>query len=264
MYTTGPTMLIQDCLANILECTTSVYQEQIYYWLEQNSADLLMIEKWLVVRGILLSEYQQILGNQGALDGLEVWAASMAFDQPINVVPEDSVWGTTHNSIDFTYPTFLLSDYDKFVPCALSCEDVDQLAVAAPLPTSPTLMVERSKGGQPLMSIPEYVDQVDSEHEDTDPDTLLTTETVARLPLTSTGEAIPRACLVCEYDLVSGMALYRHLWSEHPSEKLYSCNSCQNSFNNLKELSSHRSNVHWPCNVSCNKCNYTTITRAKM
>ncbi len=146
MYATGPAMLIQDCLANILECTTSVYHEQICHWLEQNSADLPMIAKWLAVRGISLPEYQQILGNQGALDGLEVWAASMAFNQPINMVLEDSVWGTAHDGIDFMYPTFLLSDYDKFVPCALSCEDADQPAVAAAPPTSP-MVVERSRGG---------------------------------------------------------------------------------------------------------------------
>ncbi len=114
------------------------------------------------------------------------------------------------------------------------------------------------------MSILEYVDQVDLEHEDTEPDTLLTAEVVARPPLTSIGEAIPRACPVCGCDLVLGMALYRHLHSEHPSEKPYSCNSCQNSLNNLKELSSHRSNIYQPCNVSCNECDYTTTTHAKM
>ncbi len=68
-----------------------------------------MIEKWLAVRGISLQEYLEILGGNGSSDGLEIWAASMAMNQPVNVVMLDMIWSTAHEGLDFAYPTILLT-----------------------------------------------------------------------------------------------------------------------------------------------------------
>ena len=84
------------------------------------------------------------------------------------------------------------------------------------------------------------------------------------MPVPSTGEAIPRVCLMCKMDLSSGMALFLHMQNEHPDEKPYQCDDYQHYFNNLKELSSHSSNIHRRRKVSCNQCSYKTTTKAKM
>ncbi len=60
------------------------------------------------------------------------------------------------------------------------------------------------------------------------------------------------------------MALYRHLCGQHPIDRLYVCDDCSHSFNNLKELSSHHSRVHCPKKVSCTQCDYSTTMKAKM
>ncbi len=102
------------------------------------------------------------------------------------------------------------------------------------------------------------------DHVDADPDTLLVAEEEAHPPLTHKGEAIPRICPVCQMDLPSGMALFHHLWAQHPMDRPYSCDTCGHTFNNLKELSSHRSNMHKAKKVSCTRCDYATTTKAKM
>ncbi len=83
------------------------------------------------------------------------------------------------------------------------------------------------------------------------------------MPVSSSGEAIPRVCLVCKLNLSSGMALYCHMQNDHPTEKPYWCDDCQHQFNNLKELSSHCSNIHRRRKVSCTQCFYKTTTKAK-
>ena len=114
------------------------------------------------------------------------------------------------------------------------------------------------------MSIPEYLPQLDSDWSDTDPESLLTEEVTVNVLTPGTGEVIPHTCPVCRADLTSGMALFHHLRSEHPEEKPYACDDCQHHFNNLKELSSHRSNIYRRCKVSCNQCAYRTTTKAKL
>ncbi len=60
------------------------------------------------------------------------------------------------------------------------------------------------------------------------------------------------------------MALFRHLYGQHPMDHPYICDDCMHSFNNLKELSSHHSRVHCPKKVSCTQYEYSTIMKAKM
>ena len=91
----------------------------------------------------------------------------------------------------------------------------------AAAPPPPTVTPIASRTGQLLTSIPEYPQTRDLDHSDTDPETLLTEEAVATMPIPSTGEAIPRVCLMCKMDLSSGMALFWHMWNDHPDEKPY-------------------------------------------
>ena len=65
-------------------------------------------------------------------------------------------------------------------------------------------------------------------------------------------------------DLPSRMALYRHLRSVHPHDRPYKCHDCRAHYNNLKELSSHRSNVHRAKLVSCTQCDYKAMSKAKL
>ena len=60
------------------------------------------------------------------------------------------------------------------------------------------------------------------------------------------------------------MALYRHMCVTHPHNKPYSCHDYGAKHNNLKELSSHHSNVHRSSTVSYSQCNYSCISKAKM
>ncbi len=61
-----------------------------------------------------------------------------------------------------------------------------------------------------------------------------------------------------------GLALYHHLCQVHPMECPYQCDSCEGMYNNLRELSSHKSNVHRTKLVSCSKCEYQTVSWVKM
>ncbi len=223
-----------------------------------------MIEKWLAIWGLNLQEYLGILGNNGASDGLEVWAASLAMNQPLNVIMADSVWCMAYDGLDFLYPTIMLTSFECSMFCALDKQEQRKLMQAAGPPTPSVKVVAGPRKGRPLTSILEYLPQVDLDRSDTDPESLLTEEATVNVPAPGTGEAIPCTCPVCKADLTSGMALFQHLRSKHPEEKPYTCNDCQHCFNNLKELSSHHSNIHRRCKVSCNQCTYRTTTKAKM
>ncbi len=148
--------------------------------------------------------------------------------------------------------------------CALDEQEQGELMQAAGPPTPTVKVVAGPRKGRPLMSIPEYLPQVDLDWSDTDPESLLTEEATVNVPALGTGEAIPCTCPVCKADLTSGMALFWHLRSKHPEEKPYACDDCQHCFNNLKELSSHHLNIHRRLKVSCNQCAYRTTTKAKM
>ncbi len=91
LYVTSPPMLLQEILASLMEYSVVDFHEQICRWLHDNATHVLMIEKWLAVQGISLQDYLQILGRNGSSDGLEVWAASMALNQQVNVVMSDTI-----------------------------------------------------------------------------------------------------------------------------------------------------------------------------
>ncbi len=94
MYMLGPQVPIQNSLADLLECSVTDYREQIYYWLHDSAPELPMVEKWIVIRGMNLQVYLDLLTTGVSVDGLELWVASLAMNTLISVIMEDSIWST--------------------------------------------------------------------------------------------------------------------------------------------------------------------------
>ena len=69
-------------------------------------ADVPMIEKWLVVRGLTIA---------GSSYSLELWCFSMATDNPITVIPEKTVWSTSKDGIDLASCVVLMTLYTGFL-----------------------------------------------------------------------------------------------------------------------------------------------------
>ncbi len=134
LYVTSPPMPLQEILASLMECSVVDYCEQICRWLHDNATHVLMIEKWLAVQGISLQDYLQILGDNGSSDGLKVWAALMALNWLVNVVISDTIWSTTHEGLDFAYPTILLTSFEHGMLCALEEQEWDLIMATAPPP----------------------------------------------------------------------------------------------------------------------------------
>ncbi len=163
----------------------------------------------------------------------------------------DSVWYTARDGLDFSYPTIMLTSFECGIFCALDEQEQTELLQAAG-PQTPTIkVITDPRKGRPLMSVPEYLPQLDSDQSDTDPEALLIEEATVNVPALGTGEVIPCTCPVCKAALTSGIALFHHLRSKHPDEKPYAHDDCQHHFNILKELSFHCLNIHRRCKVSC-------------
>ncbi len=77
---------------------------------------------------------------------------------------------------------------------------------------------------------------------------------------------VPKAhiCPVCQLQLLSRLALERHLKSLHPLSHCFSCEHCRARFHNPREVTSHKANVHNPRKVLCKQCPYQTVLKAKM
>ncbi len=239
-----PSLPIPDHLAALLQCSVEGYHALLNGWMIQYSVDLHMIEKWLAVHGLSIQDYSVHLMANGSSDGLELWMASMVMNIPINMVMEDSVWTTARDGVELAYTSLLLTSYnDAILCCEVPNQDLSHEGAAAPPLQSP-LSIPRQHRGRPLISIPEYPEQQDSSHSNTDPIELLDADLVTWAPIPNPGVAIPRKCPVCGCELISGMALYHHLRDRHPDSRTYQCSICSAAFNNLKERSSHVSNVY--------------------
>ena len=141
MYALGPQVLIQNSLADLLEYLVTDYREQICHWLHNWALEVPMIEKWIVIRGMNLQEYLDLLSTGTSVDGLELWAASLAMNIPISIIMEDSIWSTDRAGVDLDGKCFILASYTDFVPCVLDrdAETVEEeLAAAAPPPSDRT------------------------------------------------------------------------------------------------------------------------------
>ncbi len=158
--------------------------------------------------------------------------------------------------MDFNFLTVVLLLSCEALLCELDTLEGELEAAAAPLPPRPTVTLV-SKGGRPLAAVLECANLLDSSDEQTDPDILLkmeNKEVQVNIPVSS--RAIPQECPVCEDDLPSGIALYRHLRRHHPKQRPYQCHNCDHCFNNLHELSSHYLNHHCVKIVSCKHCQF--------
>ncbi len=154
---------------------------------------------------------------------MEVWAASLALGQPINIIFGDTVWSTSVEGFDHSYPSLLLTSHTTAVLCKemLNEDDLSHLGTAA----SPVADSSAPRPGQyrcPIAPIPEYPAQPDSDHTDTDPDELFMVEAIVCPLILHVGQAILQTCSICDMGLPSGMALYRHMRLVHLHDKPYS------------------------------------------
>lgn len=84
----------------------------------------------------------------GHADGLEVWLACLSSNTFVNIMQEDSIWLSSCESVNFTFLTFVLSNYGLAVPCLP--EEEGQMDVASPAEEhSPSPMTTRSMATHP-------------------------------------------------------------------------------------------------------------------
>ena len=111
---------------------------QIGAWVQMYESDLPIIGNWLAIRGIDVKEYVAMLCNNCcSADGLEVWIASMALGQPLNVVLR-ALYGPPHRTVltMHTHLLELLTDYGEAILCEQEPEedsdDLSHLGAATP------------------------------------------------------------------------------------------------------------------------------------
>ncbi len=256
---------IQNPLAFLLECNVSAYQLQLVRWIYQYKSDVPIIVSWLAIYGLTVDEYMALLEQQRER---EWWSGSLGSLYGSRTAHQCYLWW--HGLVYvcggvWLLPSLLLTCHATVVLCEEipNEDDLSYLGVAGPPPMASSTL-RPVQHGYPIVPIPEYPAQLDSDHMDTDPNDLLTAEAMVHPPILNAGQAIPRTCSVCDMGLPLGIALCRHMRLVHPHDKLYSCKDCGSMYNNLKELSSHHSNVHWAAIVSCAKCDYASISKAWM
>ena len=92
-----------------------------------------------MVRGLSIEEYVAILEQGCDSDGLEVWIASVALGQPLNVIFESMVWSMAVDGFDHAYPSLLLTSHATAVLCMeeKEMEESDLSHLGAVVPTLP-------------------------------------------------------------------------------------------------------------------------------
>ncbi len=250
-------------MADILHTMVGKFRKMLVSWMYENQSDEHMIEKWLAVRGLDLETYAVHLMSGGTSDGLELWCFSHATDIPVTVIMESTVISTASAGIDLSQITFLLDTYNTGYLCVAS-EDDDMLQ------QEPTCQLTPEMTGNHTCSCPVTETQAQQDLDDgsmtstagdskldTDIEDLMESKTVVQkqhLPVS--GVPKERICPVCSQQLVLGLALERHLKSLHLLSQSFDCKKCGSRFNNPREVTSHRANIHNPRKVSCKQCMY--------
>ncbi len=199
-----------------------------------------MLEKWLAIRGTSLEEYADHLLANGSSDGLEIWAFSHALNLPVTIIMEQTVFSTSVAGADFTQLTFMLVTYSSAYLYTLDDSDSEQ--AVAPVLVGVREAPVKHKGGCPVTKHEETSTTESSQ--DTDVDQLLEEEYQVKALLPKLGHAKQWLCPVCWMDISSGLALEHHLKTLHPLLRPYACDICPSKFYNVRELSSHKANVH--------------------
>ena len=218
-------------------------------WIGFASVHVHMIEKWLAVRELTLSDYlDHLCGGCVASDGCEVWCFSLATDRPVNIIQESEVWSTAKEGIDFQHTMILMTSYTDGFLC-ISEDDAESILPqpVAILPLVVQLSLVKSIGRPVILPCESSSDsglQDDSSQISTDPSDHMDQEVGVHLPPPVIRCAIPCTCLVCGDMVSSGLGLERHMKSLHPLHKPYDCDQCGAVFNNKHELGSHQANLH--------------------
>ncbi len=119
--------------------------------------------------------YLEHLENGGPTDGLEVLLTSITLDLNINIVQVDVIWSTLREGLNFSDPTIIVA-----VAGALPCKykdpesgtqaDVDMSKTSDSIDEPvliPDGILNRLKGGCPLVTIPDTMDSSSAETSET-------------------------------------------------------------------------------------------------
>ena len=206
------------------------------------------------------------MAAEGQCDGVEVWLVCLVSGCLVNVVQDDLIWSTSHDRVDFTQDTFVLTSYSSGIWCHQVQDSVEEAqSEAAPeLQRSPGV---RRTGGRLLTSSCSPGMQSPSSHTSlTETETELLMDALPKqvvLPA-SAGTAKERVCPVCDQSQYSSLALIWHLCFKHPDSRSYPCDICGSALNTTKALSCHRSLVHRDPLVSCHFCQYKATSHVRM
>ncbi len=90
-----------------------------------------------------------------------------------------------------------------------------------------------------------------SSHMDTDVKHMMDFQDTGPTLLHDPGAAKMHVYPICNAEIYSCLALICHMKEKHAGVKLYHCELCDSHFNNLKEMSNHKSAVHREVSVKC-------------
>ena len=212
-----PTKLLQELLSDSLQCPIEEYQQMMVDWLGCEATNVPMIEKWLAVCGLTLADYLTHLRNGGTLDGLELWAFSLAINKPITIIQESSVWSTSVQGADFQQIVVTMTSYTSRSLCTEEQSEVDNMPGRAEGIANPSFGPQASllkRSGRPLvlpMDSPSSSFDDSSMTTSTDPEDLMEVEKVRALPKPKSSQPKQQRCPVCAEELHSGLALERHM-----------------------------------------------------
>ncbi len=259
----------QQLLANLIK---GPYREDLANWILEYKSHLLPVTHWLFAWGLDVPDYINHLLNDGACDGLELSLVSALSGTPVNMVQEETVLSTASTGIDFAFPVIMLTAFGVGILCEPEALPVSEEEGINPLPDSGGSAVKKHAGW--LVAV-EYLASATmtstSSHSSgsstgTETETELLMEAPERnykLPAIS-GVAKERTCPVCDLVISSGLALVRHIKSEHPDSCSYHYDSYESAYNTVADLHSHISIVHRVPFVHCKFCEYTATTCSQM
>ncbi len=115
----GEEVALTVLLAKLLRIPHDQYWLLLVEWLQFYEKLLPQVKHWTSAQGLSVVDYIEHLHVDSAADGLEVWLSSLASRIAVNIVQEDHVWGSSHEGIDFSKPTYVLTGFGQAVSCLL-------------------------------------------------------------------------------------------------------------------------------------------------
>ena len=167
-------------------------------WLGCVASDVLMIEKWLAVRGLTLLNYLQHLSSGGTSDSLELWVFSLAMDHAVTIVSSSTVSSTARDGVDFSQTRVLLLTYTSGHLCMLTYGH-EEAGEQSPTEKVPDVLQKRGCPVTPVCAAPSSSEESKNADSDTSTDAEdLMVFDGDRTPISTTiwpGKAVEMSCL---------------------------------------------------------------------